>query len=58
MHTFIPVLTTAMGLVLMIGKMHADSEPGALPILLIVLGVGWYVMTRMQTRSHVTARRG
>jgi hypothetical protein len=46
------VLTVAVGLVLMIGKIYADSEPGAIPLLLIVLGAGGYVVTRARGRSH------
>ena len=44
-------LTVAAGLVLMAGKIYADSEPGAIPMLLVVLGTGWYLVTRARTRS-------
>ena len=33
-------LTVGIGLVLMSGKIYADSEPGAIPLLLVMLGVG------------------
>ncbi len=45
-------LTVVIGLVLMSGKVYADSEPGAIPILLVVLGTGWYFLARARTRSH------
>ncbi len=45
-------LIVAVGLVLMAGKVHADSEPGAIPILLVVLGTGWYLLARTRTRSR------
>jgi hypothetical protein len=45
-------LTVAIGFVLMSGKIYADSEPGAIPILLVVLGTGWYIVARARTRSH------
>lgn len=52
MHKLLSVLTIAMGFVLMMVKIYADSEPGAIPILLVVLGMGWYFITRLRTQSH------
>ena len=40
-HKVLSALTIAIGFVLMLGKIYADSEPGAIPILLVVLGMGW-----------------
>jgi hypothetical protein len=51
-HTLLSVLTIVTGVVLMIFKIYADSEPGAIPLLLIVLGIGWYLVTRARIRSH------
>ena len=51
-HKILSVLTIASGFVLMLGKIYADSEPGAIPILLVVLGIGWYFITRVRNRSH------
>jgi hypothetical protein len=45
-------LIVAVGFVLMAGKIYADSEPGAIPMLLVVLGTGWYLLARVRTRSH------
>ncbi len=45
-------LTIAIGFVLMSGKIYADSEPGAIPMLLVVLGTGWYIVAWVRTRSH------
>ena len=45
-------LTVAIGLALMSGKIYADSEPGAIPLLLVVLGTGWYLVARVRTRSR------
>ena len=45
-------LTVAIGLVLMSGKVYADSEPGAIPILLVVLGTGWYLLARVRAGSR------
>ena len=49
-HTVLPVLIFLIGLVLMIGKIYADSEPGAIPLLLIVVGTGWYLIARFRIR--------
>jgi hypothetical protein len=51
-HKILSVLTIAIGFVLMSGKIYADSEPGAIPILMVVLGMGWYLITLVRTRSH------
>ncbi len=44
------VLIVVIGVVLMIIKIVADSEPGAIPLLLIILGIAWYFTVRNQTR--------
>ena len=51
-HALLSVLAIAIGLVLMMYKIYADSEPGLIPILLVVLGIGWYFITRARIRSH------
>jgi hypothetical protein len=51
-HKILSALAIAIGFVLMVGKIYADSEPGAVPMLLVVLGMGWYFITRVRTRSH------
>ena len=48
----LPALPVAVGFVLMAGKIYADSEPGAIPMLLVVLGTGWYLVARVWTRSR------
>ena len=35
----------------MAGKIHADSEPGAIPMLLVLIGVGWYLLARARAGS-------
>ena len=51
-HKVLSVLTLGIGLVLMIGMMYWESEPGAIPLLLVLLGTGWYFITRARVRSH------
>ncbi len=50
-HKILTAITIAIGLVLMSGKIYADSEPGAIPILLVVIGTGWYLLARARAGS-------
>lgn len=50
MHKLLSALTLATGLALMVYKIYADSEPGLIPILLVLLGSGWCVITRRRNR--------
>ena len=52
MHTLVAVLIIIVGFVPMIGKMVADSEPGGIPILLILVATGWSFIQRIRSRSH------
>ncbi len=52
LHKVLSTLSVVVGLVLMAGKIYADSEPGAIPMLLVVLGAGWYLLTRARTRPR------
>ena len=45
-------LTVAFGFVLMAGKIHADGAPSAIPMLLVVLGAGWYLVARVRARPR------
>jgi hypothetical protein len=47
----VSILVIAVGVVLMVGKIYADSEPGAIPLLLIVLGAGGYLIARARGRA-------
>jgi hypothetical protein len=52
MHNRLSILAIAIGLALMSFKIYADSEPGLIPLLLVVLGVGWSLVTRFGIRSR------
>lgn len=47
------VLTVGIGILLMVMKIYADSEPGAIPLLLILVGTGWYFITRSRNQRQV-----
>ena len=50
-HTILSVLTLAIGAVLMTFMVTVESEPGLLPALLVVAGIGWHLITRARIRS-------
>lgn len=43
------LLILGIGLVLLVYMVTVEGEPGALPLLLILLGGGWYAITRLRT---------
>jgi hypothetical protein len=51
-HTLLSVLTIALGAVLLVYMVTVESEPGAIPLLLIAVGSGWFFVTRARLRSH------
>lgn len=51
-HAVLAALTVALGVVLLAYMVVVESEPGAIPLLLIVLGSAWYVVTRRRARSR------
>lgn len=53
-HSLLSLLTIALGGTLLIYMIVVEDEPGAIPLLLIVVGTGWYFFTRYNTRSQHT----
>jgi hypothetical protein len=41
----------AVGLALLVYMVTVESEPGAIPLLLVVAGVTWYFVARRRGRS-------
>ena len=52
LHSILSLLTVTTGLVLLAYMISAEGEFGAIPLLLILLGTGWYFFTRTRSRSH------
>jgi len=52
MHMLLLVLTLVTGIVLMIYMIYEEGELGAIPILLVTMGVGWYSIARVRTQSQ------
>ena len=51
-HRMLSILTLVVGVMLMAYMILVESEPGAIPLLLVVLGTGWYFITRVRSRSR------
>ncbi|HST57783.1 MAG TPA: hypothetical protein VLK84_03775 [Longimicrobium sp.] len=52
MHQRLSMLMIGIGLVLVIFMIRTESEPGALPLLLVVVGTAWHVITWRRMRAH------
>lgn len=46
MQKILSLLILVVGLALMIMKIYADSEPGAIPLALVLVGAIWYSFAR------------
>lgn len=51
-QALIATIFMVVGILLMTFTITTESEPGALPLLLVVVGTGWYIITRFRLRSH------
>ena len=47
------LLTVFLGFVLLIYMIMVEDEPGALPLLLIITGVGWFIISRNQIKKKL-----
>lgn len=54
MHKLLSLLTIFIGLVLVTFMIIVESEPGAIPLALILVGTGWYFFTRSSSHSQIT----
>ncbi|HMB98605.1 MAG TPA: hypothetical protein VKM36_08995 [Balneolaceae bacterium] len=46
------IITVAIGMLLLTYMILVEDEPGAVPLLLIILGFGGYLITRSKFRSE------
>lgn len=51
MHLFLSALTIVFGVALLVFMIVTEDEPGAIPLLLILVGAGWYFITRYRIWS-------
>jgi len=50
----VSLIITTIGILLMIFMIISESEPGAIPLLIIIFGAGWYFITKLKIRSGKT----
>ena len=53
-NTLLSLSTVVIGLILMTFMVTVESEPGAIPLFLILSGTIWYFIARTRTRSKST----
>lgn len=51
MQTIVAAAVTAIGIILLTYMISVEGELGAVPLLLLALGVGWLGLTRRRIRS-------
>lgn len=51
-HAILSAMVLVMGAVLLVYMVTVESEPGALPLLLVLLSAGWHLITRARIRSR------
>ena len=54
LHARLSLLVLLIGAGLMARQMYADDEPGAIPLLLVLVGVGWFLITRVRIGRALT----
>ncbi|PPB50976.1 hypothetical protein C4K88_03745 [Arthrobacter pityocampae] len=50
MRRLAPLLLVIVGVALMVAQIRADSEPGAIPLALVVLGLSAYLVLHVRRR--------
>jgi hypothetical protein len=51
-HTALATVTIVLGAILLAYMVTVESEPGALPLLLLLVGSVWLFVTRAKIRSQ------
>jgi len=51
LHSLFSLLITLLGVLLLIYMIVVEDEPGAIPLLLIIIGSIWYIFTRRKFQS-------
>ncbi|HZW39183.1 MAG TPA: hypothetical protein VFF33_07800 [Ignavibacteriaceae bacterium] len=45
-YKILSIIIIVIGVLLLIFKIYSDSEPGAIPLLLIIIGIGFLIYSR------------
>ncbi|GCC50102.1 hypothetical protein SanaruYs_03170 [Chryseotalea sanaruensis] len=52
MQKLLSIQLIVFAVLLLAFKIYADSEPGALPLLLLLIGCSWYLNNRYRLKSQ------
>ncbi|MBT3254656.1 MAG: hypothetical protein HN995_12130 [Candidatus Marinimicrobia bacterium] len=52
LHKLVPGIFVVLGISLMIYMIIFEDEPGGIPILMILFGAGWYLVSRIRSKSN------
>ena len=56
LQSLLALVLIAVGLLLVAFMVVTEDEPGALPLLLVLLGIGWFALTRWRARRDARRR--
>ena len=56
MYTLLSKLIMVVGFLLLVFMIYTEDEPGAIPLFLVLVGTGWYFITRFRMRSQRQAK--
>lgn len=54
LYRLLSAIPVVVGVGLMTYMIRVESEPGAIPLLVVVLGAGWGVLTHLRVQSDYT----
>jgi hypothetical protein len=52
LQLWLSAAVAAIGAALLAMMVVVESEPGALPLALLVVGIGWHLVARRRLRTH------
>lgn len=52
-YRILSLLTILIGVLLMTYMIKAEDEPGALPLLLIITGILWFIVNQIKLKNHI-----
>ena len=53
-HKILSVIVTLIGAALLVFMITQEGEPGAVPLIMITVGIGWYLASGYYSRSRQT----
>ena len=51
-HKILSVIVTLIGVALLVFMITQEGEPGAVPLIMIIAGIGWYLASGYYSRSR------